>query len=162
MSGFAPLTSRGSQQYRALTVPELTAQMFDAKNMMCAADPRHGRYLTAATMFRGRVSTKECEEQMLNVANRNSSYFVEWIPNNIKLSVCDIPPQGLRMSATFLGNNTSIQQIFKRVGEQFTAMFRRKAWIHWYTAEGMDEMEMTEAEANMNDLISEYQQYQDA
>ena len=27
--GFAPLTSRGSQQYRALTVPELTQQMFD-------------------------------------------------------------------------------------------------------------------------------------
>merc|ERR1712023_319679 len=30
MIGFAPLTSRGSQQYRALTVPELTQQMFDA------------------------------------------------------------------------------------------------------------------------------------
>ena len=27
MPGFAPLTSRGSQQYRALTVPELTQQM---------------------------------------------------------------------------------------------------------------------------------------
>merc|ERR1711918_91230 len=53
MNGFAPLTSRGSQQYRALTVPELTQQMFDAKNMMCAADPRHGRYLTAAGLFRG-------------------------------------------------------------------------------------------------------------
>jgi tubulin beta len=26
----------------------------------------------------------------------------------------------------------------------------------------MDEMEFTEAESNMNDLISEYQQYQDA
>ena len=38
MNGFAPLTSRGSQQYRALTVPELTQQMFDAKNMMCAAE----------------------------------------------------------------------------------------------------------------------------
>jgi tubulin beta len=35
MMGFAPLTSRGSQQYRALTVPELTQQQFDAKNMMC-------------------------------------------------------------------------------------------------------------------------------
>merc|ERR1712027_34317 len=91
MTGFAPLTSRGSQQYRALTVPELTQQMFDAKNMMCAADPRHGRYLTAAALFRGRMSTKEVDEQMLNVQNKNSSYFVEWIPNNIKASVCDIP-----------------------------------------------------------------------
>ena len=33
MVGFTPLTSRGSQQYRALSVPELTQQMWDAKNM---------------------------------------------------------------------------------------------------------------------------------
>ena len=52
--------------------------------------------------------------------------------------------------------------MFKRVAEQFTAMFRRKAFLHWYTGEGMDEMEFTEAESNMNDLVSEYQQYQDA
>ena len=162
MVGFSPLTSRGSQQYRALTVPELTQQMWDAKNMMCAADPRHGRYLTASAMFRGRMSTKEVDEQMLNVQNKNSSYFVEWIPNNVKSSVCDIPPKGLKMSATFIGNSTAIQEMFKRVSEQFTAMFRRKAFLHWYTGEGMDEMEFTEAESNMNDLVSEYQQYQDA
>ena len=48
------------------------------------------------------------------------------------------------------------------VAEQFTSMFRRKAFLHWYTGEGMDEMEFTEAESNMNDLVSEYQQYQDA
>ena len=150
MMGFAPLTSRGSQQYRALTVPELTQQIFDAKNMMQAADPRHGRYLTASALFRGRMSTKEVDEQMLNVQNKNSSYFVEWIPNNIKSSVCDIPPKGLKMSVTFIGNNTCIQEMFKRVSEQFTAMFRRKAFLHWYTGEGMDEMEFTEAESNMN------------
>ncbi|GAA50730.1 tubulin beta [Clonorchis sinensis] len=162
MPGFAPLTSRGSQQYRALTVPELTQQMFDAKNMMAACDPRHGRYLTVAAIFRGRMSMKEVDEQMLNVQNKNSSYFVEWIPNNVKTAVCDIPPRGLKMSVTFIGNSTAIQELFKRVSEQFTAMFRRKAFLHWYTGEGMDEMEFTEAESNMNDLVSEYQQYQDA
>jgi tubulin beta len=162
MIGFAPLTSRSSQNFRALTVPELTQQMFDSKNMMCAADPRHGRYLTAACMFRGSMSTKEVDEQMLNVQNKNSAYFVEWIPNNIKTSICDIAPRGLKMSTTFIGNSTSIQEMFKRVSEQFTLMFRRKAFLHWYTGEGMDEMEFTEAESNMNDLISEYQQYQDA
>ena len=52
--------------------------------------------------------------------------------------------------------------MFKRISEQFTAMFRRRAFLHWYTGEGMDKMEFTEAESNLNDLISEYQQYQDA
>ncbi len=32
----------------------------------------------------------------------------------------------------------------------------------WTAGQGMDEMEFTEAESNMNDLVSEYQQYQDA
>ncbi|KNH04975.1 beta-tubulin [Perkinsela sp. CCAP 1560/4] len=162
MIGFAPLTSRGSLQYRSLNVPELTQQMFDPKNMMCASDPRHGRYLTASALFRGRMSTKEVDEQMLNMQNKNSSYFIEWIPNNIKSSVCDIAPKGMKMSVTFIGNNTCIQEMFRRVGEQFSAMFRRKAFLHWYTGEGMDEMEFTEAESNMNDLVAEYQQYQDA
>ena len=145
MVGFAPLTANNSQSFRALTVPELTQQMFDAKNMMAASDPRHGRYLTVAAMFRGRMSTKEVDEQMLNVQSKNSSYFVEWIPNNVKTAVCDIPPRGLKMSVTFIGNSTAIQELFKRISEQFTAMFRRKAFLHWYTGEGMDEMEFTEA-----------------
>ena len=123
------------------------------------------------------MSMKEVDEQMLNVQNKNSAYFVEWIPNNVKTAVCDIPPRGLKMSSTFvgkllskiflsttlyIGNSTAIQEIFKRISEQFTAMFRRKAFLHWYTGEGMDEMEFTEAESNMNDLVSEYQQYQEA
>jgi len=162
MIGFAPLTARSSQTYRALSVAELTTQMFDAKNMMCASDPRHGRYLTASALFRGKMSTKEVDEQMVNVQNKNSSYFVEWIPNNIKSSVCDVAPANLKLAVTFLGNSTSIMEMFKRVIEQFTLMFRRKAFLHWYTGEGMDEMEFTEAESNLNDLVSEYQQYQDA
>jgi tubulin beta len=88
-------------------VPEPTQQQFDAKNMMCAADPRHSRYLTAACMFCGRMSTREVDDQMLNVQNKNSSYFVEWISNNIKPTVCDI----LKMSTCFLGNSTAIQEM---------------------------------------------------
>ena len=60
------------------------------------------------------------------------------------------------------GYSTAIQDMFKRVAEYFTAMFRHKAFLHWYTGEGMNEMEFTEAECNMNDLVSEYQQCQDA
>ena len=86
---------------------------------------------------------------------------MEWIPNNIKTAVCDIPPRGLKMDATFIGNSTAIQEIFKRISDQFTAMFRRKAFLHWNTEDGMDEMEFTEGESNIND-VSEYQQYQEA
>jgi tubulin beta len=142
MTGYAPLTAQNSKQYRAVSVAELTQQMFDAKNMMAACDPRHGRYLTVATVFRGKVSMKEVEEQMQNVQNKNSAYFVEWIPNNVLSAQCDIAPKGFKMAVTFIGNSTCIQELFKRVNDQFSAMFKRKAFLHWYTQEGMDEMEV--------------------
>ncbi|KAF3448879.1 hypothetical protein FNV43_RR09595 [Rhamnella rubrinervis] len=121
MVGFAPLTSWGSQQYRALTVPELTQQMWDSKNMMCATDPPW-RYLT----------TSLCSSPLCVISH----------------------PRGLKMASTFIGNSTSIQEMFRRVSEQFIVMFRRKAFLHWYTGEGMDEMEFSEAESNMSDLVS--------
>ncbi|XP_041804332.1 tubulin beta-2B chain-like isoform X6 [Chelmon rostratus] len=80
-------------------------------------------------------------------------------PYNATLSVHQLVEN---TDETFIGNSTAIQELFRRISEQFTAMFRRKAFLHWYTGEGMDEMEFTEAESNMNDLVSEYQQYQDA
>jgi len=160
--GFAPLLARGSQAYTSSTVAQLVQQMFDSKNMMAACDPRQGRYLTVAAIFRGRMSMKDVDDQMFNIQNKNSSFFVEWIPTNVKTAVCDIPNRGLKMSVTFLGNNTAVQQINMRIANQFTAMFRRKAFLHWYTGEGMDPLEFTEAESNMNDLVHEYQQYQDA
>lgn len=51
MVGFAPLTSRGAHSFRAVSVPELTQQMFDPKNMMAASDFRNGRYLTCSAIL---------------------------------------------------------------------------------------------------------------
>jgi tubulin beta len=51
MVGFAPLTSRGAYSFRAVSVPELTQQMFDPKNMMAASDFRNGRYLTCSAIL---------------------------------------------------------------------------------------------------------------
>ena len=99
---------------------------------------------------------------MHEVTSKRSANFVEWIPDNIHTSICDIPPAGQKMSATMLSNSTNMQTVISRLVEPYSKMFKRKAFIHWYTGEGMEEMEFTEAESNMRDLISEYQQYEEA
>ncbi|KAI9506693.1 Tubulin beta chain (Beta tubulin) [Coemansia spiralis] len=162
ISGIAPLTGEIAKGYRNVTVPDLCQQMYDPQNMMVNTDPRHGRYLTSAAMFRGKVSLQECEDTMLTYTEKNSSYFVEWIPNSTQIAVCDVPRFDMDISSTFLGNNTAIREPFARINEQFSKLFRRKAFLHWFTDEGMDEMEFTEAESNINDLINEYRQYQEA
>ena len=38
----------------------------------------------------------------------------------------------------------------------------RKAYLHLFVNEGMEESEFDEADGNLNDLVSEYQQYEEA
>jgi len=51
-----------------------------------------------------------------------------------------------------------IKDTMSRLSESFTKLYRRRAYLHYYTSEGMDEMEFVEAESNFNDLMSEYDQ----
>merc|ERR1719192_152207 len=66
------------------------------------------------------------------------------------------------MSATFIANTTALKGVFQRISAQFAKMYKRKAFLHWYKGEGMDEMEFQEADKNVRDLITEYQDKQDA
>merc|ERR1711952_136406 len=88
--------------------------------------------------------------------------FVTWIPNNIKSSIIAVPPEGTDMSSTFVANTWAIKGVFQRISAQFAKMYKRKAFLHWYKGEGMDEMEFQEADKNVRDLITEYQDKQDA
>ena len=40
------------------------------------------------------------------------------------------------------------QEIFKRISEQFTAMFRRKAFLHWYTGQQHEKVQKNLATNN--------------
>ncbi len=171
MPGFSPLTGRsgpatglssrgGGGAARNLPIKELTRGMFDRNNMLVACDPRTGRYLTVAIIFRGILSVKEIEQEMSEVQEKNERFFVEWLANNLKISICDIPSRGLTESATIVGNTTSIQEVFKRILDRFSIMLRRKAFIHWYTAEGIEEDEFTAAQNAVANLIDEYEQQQ--
>jgi len=158
----APNVSKEISAFTNQSVAELATQMFDSKNLMASCDLKKGKFLTASAVFRGDVATKDVDTQMTSMQTKNSPYFVPWIPNNIKVSICDIAPKGLKMSSTFIANSTSIKSLFLRLSNQFAVMFKRKAFLHNYHAEGMEDLEFTEAFANMRDLINEYQQYEEA
>lgn len=158
MPGFVPLCCRSCLPYQAVTVPELVHQLFDPNNLMTACDPGKGVYLTVAAIFRGLISTRIVDEQMFGVQEKFSSSFADFIPNNIKTAICDIPPKGFKMSATFLGNSTALQELFSRVLSNFGIMLRRKAFLHWYIGEGMEESDFYEAEEYVSNLINDYRE----
>merc|ERR1712102_69447 len=102
------------------------------------------------------------DDEIAKIQAKMQDDFVTWIPNNIKSSIITVPPEGTQMSGTFVANTTAIKGVFQRISAQFAKMYKRKAFLHWYKGEGMDEMEFQEADKNVRDLITEYQDKQDA
>jgi len=46
-----------------------------------------------------------------------------------------------------------------KVCENFDKMYKKKAYLHWYTMEGLDQNEFSEAEAQLSYLLNEYETY---
>lgn len=101
---------------------------------------------------------------LFNTAYRykNVSYFTDWIPDGVKTTVCDISPIGFQRTATGVMNTSAIQEVFRRVIEQFTKMFERKAFLHWYQGEGVDESDFEVSKKSVDNLCDEYHVYEQA
>ena len=61
-------------------VSNLLAQMFDARTMMTKADPRQGKYLTVAAMFRGKMSMKEVRYTSYLKRKLFTTLIIKWFP----------------------------------------------------------------------------------
>merc|ERR1712224_917446 len=124
-----------------------------------------GKTMAASITFRTKnIDQQSCEDRVHKnqTKNKTNGLMVEWIPNNFKLGVVSMPRRDTVLSATGVVNTTALKSIFQRLATQFGAMYRRKAFLHWYKGEGMGEMEFQEADKNVRDLITEYQDKQDA
>lgn len=100
--------------------------------MLCDTNMRGGRLLAGAVTYQGKNASKEAGIE--TIMKYKDKLFSEWpnTPSNIKVSTCDIQPSGRKNAGTLLSNSTSIHSAFQVINEQFTAMFRRKAFLHWY------------------------------
>jgi len=157
----APLLNKNEIAHTNLDVNECIYQMWSYKNLLANVIPKNGRFLTASCIFRGVVAASEVEESLARVNQKKSQEFVEWIPNNIKTSVINVPPTHISLSSTMIANTTSIKDIFDRIHQQYNKMYKKKAFLHWYLGEGMDAGEFEESARNVHDLMVEYQDKQD-
>ncbi|KAH8828812.1 tubulin beta chain [Flagelloscypha sp. PMI_526] len=165
-TGSAPLIA-GVVKHGVVTLPELSTSIFHPNSSMSAyktMEPEE-QYLSLSILLRGNVPFEEAQTQIHQARLASPHHrLTDSIPEETQVSQCPIAPNRpnrLNMSAALLGNTTAIRGTFKHFNDGFNAMYRRKAFLHWYTGEGMDEMEFAEAESNVSDLIVEYQEMLD-
>ncbi|ETO33694.1 beta-tubulin [Reticulomyxa filosa] len=157
----APLFAFGEKTKAKLSFREITDQMWSSQTCMANVAVRDGKYLGAALIYRGESFQMPEENPLRCISEKMAEDFVNWIPDNIKMAIVSVPAKNTYLSGTFIANTTSIKAVFQRISDSFDRMLKRKAFLHWYTSEGMDEMEFFSCNQNVRDMILSYQDKQD-
>lgn len=64
----------------------------------------------------------------------------------------------VRRAICMIGNTTAISEAWARLNYKFDLMFAKRAYIHWYLGEGMEELEFAEARTDMAELEKDYEE----
>ncbi|NWH42193.1 TBA1C protein, partial [Chloropsis hardwickii] len=166
LTTYAPIVSAEKAYHEQLSVPEITNACFEFSNQMVKCDPRRGKYMACCLLYRGDVVPKDVNAAIAAIKTRRSIQFVDWCPTGFKVGINYQPPTvvpggdlaKVQRAVCMLSNTTAIAEAWARLDHKFDLMYAKRAFVHWYVGEGMEEGEFSEAREDLAALEKDYEE----
>ncbi|XP_066953220.1 tubulin alpha-1D chain-like [Macrobrachium rosenbergii] len=169
LATYAPVVSADKAQHDNFKVVDITKKCFEPTHQMVKCNPTEGKYMACCLLFRGDVIPKDVNSAISEIRTKKSIQFVDWCPTGFKVGINYQPPTvvpggdlaKMDRAVCALSNTTAIRSAWERLDHKFDLMFSKRAFVHWYVGEGMEEGEFTEAREDLAALEMDYHEVQE-
>lgn len=166
LASYAPVISAERVLHEQLSVQEITTSVFEPSNLITKCDPRHGKYMACCMMYRGDVVPRDVNAAVATIKTKRTIQFVDWCPTGFKVGINYEPPTvvpgadlaKVQRAVCMCANSTAIAEVLSRLDHKFDLMYSKRAFVHWYVSEGMEEGEFTEAREDLAALEKDYEE----
>jgi len=163
---YAPIVSAERAHHESMSVAEITNACFEPSNQMVKCDPRHGKYIACCMLYRGDVVPKDVNSAIQAIKTKRTTQFVDWCPTGFKVGINLQAPTAVpggdtaavKRAVCMLSNTTAIAEAWARLDRKFDLMYSKRAFVHWYVGEGMEEGEFSEAREDLAALEKDYEE----